>query len=80
MASEKITQSGDWEYIESGAGKVFTRSVRSLRVDQEGLVDITPEGHTASRGTGNFLQGEVIHIQGKITINNNTTARIQAYY
>jgi hypothetical protein len=77
----RIAQAGDWEFIDAAITKTLTRSTKGIRVDQAGTVDITPENVASSPGTANCLQGELINIQGKVTINGgSTSARLQVFY
>ena len=78
----RIAQAGDWEFIEPGTEKELTRSTKGIRIDQEGTADILPENvnEADARGTGNYLQGEQLNIQGLVKILDTTTARLQVFY
>ena len=72
-------QATDWDFIEAGQGPiVLTRHAKAVRIDQTGTATILPESGEL-RPVGNYLQGEVLNMQGKLTITTGT-ARVQVYY
>lgn len=78
MSISKTHQSGDWDFVEAGVTVVLDKKVKAVRIDQEGTATITPEGMTV-KPEGNYLQGEVLNIQGKLTLTTGT-ARLQVMY
>lgn len=82
MATGKLTQSGDWDFIdpeETDYVDPLNRTVKAIRVDQDGVATITPVTKT-TKPAGNYVQGEVLHIQGRLRITTDATCRLQVFY
>lgn len=79
MAIATLTQSEDWDFIPISTVTAVTRKCKAIRIDQSGSVIITPKGE-AAYPAGNYVQGEVLQIQGFPTITTDGTARVQVFY
>ena len=80
MSISKMHQSGDWDFIDPDETDfVPAKPIKAVRIDQDGAVIFTPNGMTA-KPAGNYVQGEVLDIQGLITITTDSTARVQVFY
>ena len=84
-SNAKITQAGDWEFIEPDTtDHILTRECKGIRVDQSGTANILSEGRVsatnAATNLGNYLQGEILPVQGKVKITTDATCRLQVLY
>jgi len=81
MGISKMHQSGDWDFVEPNTTFVTEKlkPLKAVRIDQDGAVNFTPEGET-TKPAGNYVQGEILDIQGVLTITCDATARVQVFY
>ena len=80
MSISKTNQSGDWDFVEnSQTDFVPTKSIKGARIDQSGTIIFTPQGMEA-KPAGNYLAGELLQIQGVVTITTDATSRVQIFY